>query len=138
MAIMNEHPTMNYTTSIVSFCRAPETSYPPIGTLFTTRIIEPLPDTHVKSVDGDEKGSLPSWVRTRPHWRRECAGGAPTPEQLYDALVEFGPIHHVEVIAGIHKTRYNSPWEATVQFWSPESADKLDDVPGSRLFGWKV
>lgn len=137
MAIMNEHPTMKDIP--VSFCRAPETMYPPIATLFTTRIIEPYPGTRIKGGD-DERDTPPSWVCACPHWAREYASGAPTPEQVYDAVAELGPVHHVEVIAGIDETRHELPWEAKVQFWSPETANKLDDMypEKSKLLGWEV
>lgn len=119
----------------INLCRPPDTFYPEVTTYFTARHIEPTRQCVGSGSQPAPPPSATSWVD-----RDEWPTGVPLPEDVYAVALSAGPIHHVNV--KLNKGSDRPPWEAYVQFFDTDCAERLDAMypeeapfPISRLDG---
>lgn len=124
---MNDHPALD--EDFVSFSR-PDFCYPEIRTLFTKRVVEAF------------QRSEQRYICPREPWMSDIdwPDGCPSPSQVYDELVQHGPIHNLRVlIADEDEVAMDGLWwDVVVQYFAPEYAESLDRREPKELLGYKV
>lgn len=122
MAIMNTHPVLR--GHDLTFCRPGDVFYPELRALFTAREVEPA------AYGGPLVSTGEDWMRERG-WDE----GTPSPDQVYDVAIKCGPVHHITVRS---RPTVDSPWQALVQFFDTDAANKFDELDNDLVFGWRV
>ncbi|BEI92374.1 uncharacterized protein CcaverHIS019_0500020 [Cutaneotrichosporon cavernicola] len=145
LALLNSHPALD--GEGIDFGRPGDAFYPTLTDLFTIRTVEAV--TCLGNGAPREVGCYKySKDDNNGPWTEDLAwpDGVPTPSQVYDAASQYGAIHHVTVMLREDLDDWyedpdrSGPWEATVQFFDPEDAGRMDQRVDEQtpFVGWLV